>query len=71
MLLAVYVAAKSIDTLVWLNITSSSEGFAPWQFYSTSHSALRFFSWRSCVLGLMPAIFIDISQNGKSSRIGC
>ena len=33
-LLGIYVGAKSIDTLVWLNFTSPSEGFAPWQFYS-------------------------------------
>src|ERR1044071_225218 len=32
-LLGIYVAAKSIDTLVWLNITSRSLGFAPWQIY--------------------------------------
>ena len=33
-LLGVYVAAKAIDTLVWLNITSRAVGFAPWDFYA-------------------------------------
>src|SRR5271157_5824891 len=32
-LLGVYVVAKAIDSLIWLNITSPSLGFAPGQFY--------------------------------------
>ena len=31
---AVYVVAKSIDTLMWLNVTSPALGFAPWEHYS-------------------------------------
>src|SRR5689334_16243898 len=31
-LLGVYVAAKAIDTLIWLNITSAAAGVHPWQF---------------------------------------
>ena len=33
-LLAVYVLAKSIDTLVWINRTSPETGFQAWQYYS-------------------------------------
>src|ERR1035438_8260247 len=33
-LLAVYVLAKSIDTLIWINRTSPEPGFQAWQYYS-------------------------------------
>src|SRR5450755_2792372 len=33
-LLAVYVLAKSIDTLIWINRTSPGTGFQAWQYYS-------------------------------------
>ena len=34
LLLAVYVLAKTIDTLVWINRTSPEIGFPAWQYYS-------------------------------------
>ncbi len=33
-LMAVYVLAKSIDTLIWINRTSPQTGFQAWQYYS-------------------------------------
>ncbi|MGB9432725.1 MAG: NrfD/PsrC family molybdoenzyme membrane anchor subunit [Candidatus Acidiferrum sp.] len=57
-LLAVYVAAKAIDTYVWLNITSPAVGFGPWDFYSYKpfSSALLFAA--IVPLGLLPALLL-------------
>jgi len=58
LLLALYVAAKSIDTLVWLNFTSRSEGFAPWQFYSHKPFGTPILFAEIVVLGLLPACLL-------------
>jgi len=54
-LTALYVAAKSIDTLAWLNVTSPALGFAPWEFYAYK----PFGAWLMLVeiglFGLVPA----------------
>jgi Ni/Fe-hydrogenase subunit HybB-like protein len=59
LLLAIYVAAKSIDTLVWLNITSPSEGFAPWQFYSHKPFGTPILFAEIVVFGLLPAFLLS------------
>lgn len=57
-LLAVYVLAKSIDTLVWINRTSPETGFQAWQYYSWK----PFGSWilvaEIGVCGLLPALIL-------------
>ena len=57
-LLAVYVLAKSIDTLVWINRTSPETGFPAWQYYSWK----PFGSWilvaEIGVCGLLPALML-------------
>lgn len=54
-LLAVYVALKSIDTLIWLNVTSPAEGFAPWQHYAyLPFGSLVLFA-EIAIFGLLPA----------------
>ena len=57
-LLAVYVAAKAIDTLVWLNITSPSLGFAPWQFYSYRPFGISLVFVEIGLFGLLPAFML-------------
>lgn len=58
LLLALYVAAKSIDTLVWLNKTSPSEGFAAWQFYSHKPFGTQILFGEIVLFGLVPACLL-------------
>jgi molybdopterin-containing oxidoreductase family membrane subunit len=57
-LLAVYVLAKSIDTLVWINRTSPETGFQAWQYYSWK----PFGSWLLVaeigLFGMIPALIL-------------
>jgi molybdopterin-containing oxidoreductase family membrane subunit len=57
-LLGIYVGAKSIDTLVWLNFTSPSEGFAPWQFYSHKPFGTPVLFAEIVLFGLVPAFLL-------------
>src|ERR1051326_3901695 len=57
-LLGIYVAAKSIDTLVWLNITSRSLGFAPWQFYMHKPFGTPILFAEIVLFGLLPAFLL-------------
>jgi molybdopterin-containing oxidoreductase family membrane subunit len=63
--LAIYVAAKSIDTLVWLNVTSPSVGFSPWEYY-----AFRPFGWallfiEIVIFGLLPAFLLLFPRTAR------
>ena len=62
LLLAIYVAAKSIDTLVWLNITSPSEGFAPWQFYIHKPFGTPILFAEIVLFGLLPAFLLSFRK---------
>ena len=57
-LLAVYVLAKSVDTLIWINRTSPETGFQAWQYYSWK----PFGSWiliaEIGLFGLAPALML-------------
>jgi molybdopterin-containing oxidoreductase family membrane subunit len=57
-LLAAYVAAKAVDTLVWLNITSPSLGFGPRDFYSYWPLSSTFLFAATVPLGLFPALLL-------------
>lgn len=57
-LLGAYVAAKSIDTLIWLNFTSPAEGFAFWQYYEYKPFGLPMLFLEIAVLGLLPAFLL-------------
>jgi len=57
-LLAVYVAAKAIDTYVWLNITSPAVGFGPWDFYSYKPFSSGLLFAAIVPLGLLPALLL-------------
>ena len=58
LLLGIYVIAKSIDTLVWINRTSPETGFQAWQYYSWK----PFGSWilvaEIGLFGLLPALIL-------------
>jgi len=57
-LLGVYVAAKSIDTLIWLNITSPSAGFAAWQYYIYKPFGTPILFVEIVLFGLLPAFLL-------------
>lgn len=65
LLLALYIAAKSIDTLVWLNFTSRSAGFAPWQFYSHKPFGIPILFAEIVLLGLLPACLLIFETTSK------
>jgi len=61
-LLGVYVAAKSIDTLIWLNITSPSVGFAPWEYYAYKPFGSAILFAEIVLLGLLPAVLLILPR---------
>lgn len=61
-LLGIYVAAKSIDTLIWLNFTSPAEGFAPWQYYIYKPFGTPILFVEIVVLGLLPAFLLTFRR---------
>ena len=56
LLLAVYVLAKSIDTLVWINRTSPGSGFVAAQYYSWKPFGTWILFAEIVVFGLVPAL---------------
>jgi molybdopterin-containing oxidoreductase family membrane subunit len=64
-LLAIYVAAKSIDTLIWLNFTSPSVGFAPWQYYSYKPFGTPILFAEIVLFGLLPAFLLTYHRSAK------
>ena len=61
-LLAAYVAAKSIDTLIWLNVTSAAEGVAPWQYYLYKPFGTPLLFIEIVVFGLLPAFLLTFRK---------
>jgi molybdopterin-containing oxidoreductase family membrane subunit len=59
-LLALYVAAKAVDTYVWLNITSPTLGYGPWDYYSYWPLSSTFLFTATVPLGLLPAILFIV-----------
>lgn len=57
-LLGIYVGAKAIDTLIWLNFTSPSLGFAPWQFYMYRPFGTSLLFVEIVLFGLLPAFLL-------------
>jgi menaquinone reductase, integral membrane subunit len=57
-LTAIYVAAKSIDTLNWLNVTSPSLGFAPWEHYAYKPFGTALMFIEIVGFGLIPAALL-------------
>jgi molybdopterin-containing oxidoreductase family membrane subunit len=61
-LLGIYVAAKSVDTLVWLNHTSPSVGFAPWQYYIHKPFGTPVLFGEIVIFGLLPAFLLTYKK---------
>jgi len=57
-LLAFYVLAKCIDTLVWINRTSPETGFPAWQYYSWKPFGSWIIAAEIVLLGLVPALML-------------
>lgn len=67
LLLAVYVLAKTVDTLVWINRTSPEAGFPAWQFYAWQPFGSWILVLEIVVCGLVPALMLltpRIRRNG-------
>ena len=68
-LLAIYVAAKSIDTIIWLNHTSPSLGFAAWQFYIHKPFGTPILFAEIVLFGLVPAFLLTFSKTAMNRGI--
>lgn len=68
-LLALYVAVKSIDTLIWLNFTSPAAGFAPWQYYSFKPFGTPMLFAEIVLFGLLPAFLLTFPKAAAHRRI--
>ncbi|MGB8582109.1 MAG: NrfD/PsrC family molybdoenzyme membrane anchor subunit [Candidatus Sulfotelmatobacter sp.] len=64
-LLGIYVAAKAIDSLIWLNITSPSLGFAPWQFYIHPPFGTSLVFAEIVLCGLLPAFLLTYRRTAE------
>jgi molybdopterin-containing oxidoreductase family membrane subunit len=62
LLLALYVAAKAVDTLIWLNVTSPAAGFAPWEHYAFRPFGLWLMAAEIGLFGLLPAILLMLRK---------
>jgi menaquinone reductase, integral membrane subunit len=58
LLLAVYVLAKTVDTLVWINRTSPHAGFPAAQFYGWKPFGIEILFAEIVLFGLVPAIVL-------------
>jgi menaquinone reductase, integral membrane subunit len=67
-LLALYVAAKSIDTLIWLNVTSLAVGFAPWEYYAYQPFGPALLFIEIVVFGLLPAGILLYPKTAANRR---
>ena len=68
-LLGVYVAAKAIDTLVWLNITSPAVGFGLSDFYAYKHFGPALLFMEIVPLGLLPASLLTVRLTAKKRSL--
>jgi Ni/Fe-hydrogenase subunit HybB-like protein len=58
LLLAMYVLAKTVDTLVWINRTSPDSGFPAWQYYAWQPFGTWILFAEILVFGLVPAVIL-------------
>ena len=58
LLLGVYVLAKAVDTLVWINRTSPDSGFPAAQYYSSKPFGTWILFAEIVVFGLVPALIL-------------
>ena len=68
MLLVVYVLAKTLDTLVWINRTSPGAGFPAWQYYSWRPFGTWILFAEIVIFGLIPALILLTPRLRSRSR---
>jgi len=68
-LLVVYVLAKSVDTLVWLNHTSPHLGARPDRFYAFGPFGTWVLFTEIVALGLVPALLLAIPRTRRDPRV--
>jgi molybdopterin-containing oxidoreductase family membrane subunit len=68
-LLVVYVLAKTVDTLVWLNRTSPRLGVTPARFYAFDPFGTWVLFTEIVVLGLVPALLLATPRTRRDPRI--
>ena len=68
-LLAIYIAAKCIDTLIWLNYTSPAAGFAPWQYYQYKPFGTPILFAEIVVFGLIPACLLTFPRTASQKSL--
>jgi molybdopterin-containing oxidoreductase family membrane subunit len=61
-LLVVYVMAKAVDTLVWLNSTTPAAGFHPYEFYARPPFGGWILGMEIVVLGFVPALLLLVPR---------
>jgi menaquinone reductase, integral membrane subunit len=64
-LLALYVAAKAVDSYIWLNITSPSMGFSPSDYYSYWPFSSTFLFAATVPFGLIPALLLIVPYTAR------
>lgn len=57
-MLSFYILLKALDTLVWINATSPSEGFPAFEFYARKSFGTWILFTEIVVLGLIPALLL-------------
>jgi Ni/Fe-hydrogenase subunit HybB-like protein len=68
-LLVVYVLAKTVDTLVWLNRTSPQLGVRPDRFYAFDPFGTWVLFTEIVALGLVPALLLAIPRARRDPRV--
>jgi molybdopterin-containing oxidoreductase family membrane subunit len=68
-LLLVYVLAKSVDTLVWINHTSLALGVHPARFYAFAPFGTWSLFAEIVVLGLVPALLLALPRTRRDPRV--
>lgn len=68
-LLVVYVLAKAVDTLVWLNHTSPHLGARPDRFYAFGPFGTWVLFTEIVALGLVPALLLAIPRTRRDPRV--
>jgi molybdopterin-containing oxidoreductase family membrane subunit len=68
-LLLVYVLAKTVDTLVWLNRTSPQLGARPARFYAFDPFGTWVLFAEIVALGLVPALLLAVPRTRRNPRL--
>lgn len=68
LLLAVYVLAKSIDTLVWINRTSPRHGVPAWEYYAWNPFGTWILFTELVLFGLIPAVILLLPSLRRRSN---